>query len=344
MQKLSRRNAVSMIGLSFLGTSCLSFKKEPGEMIERGKMKPAALKKGDLVGICAPAGCVSDPGEVREFTDVLKDLGFKVRNGKNVAARYGYFSATDEARAAEFMELIRDEEVKGIFFVRGGWGCSRILPFIDFDVIRNNPKVIMGFSDITTLLNAITLKTGLITFHGTNGNASWTSSTMEYFHKLLFHGESLTFYNRQEDLRIRTISGGIAEGELVGGNLTVISSLLGSGYLPEWSGKIVFLEDLKEEPYRIDRMLTQLKMAGVLNGVSGIILGAFRDCVAEEPDRAFTIDEVFDQHFKGLSNPVYANAQFGHVVNKFVLPVGTQVRINANKGTIEMLESGVIKS
>lgn len=343
MNTLSRRNAVSLIGLSILGTSCLSVKNDPQERTASGKIKPKALKKGEMVGICAPAGCVSDPGEVREFTDVLKDLGFKVRIGKNVGSRYGYFSAADEARAAEFMDLVKDPEVKGIFFVRGGWGCARILPFIDFEVIKANPKVIMGFSDITTLLNAITLKTGLITFHGPNGNASWNTRTMEYFHSLLFHGESHTFYNRQEDFKIRTILGGIAEGELFGGNLTVISSMIGSEHLPDWEGKILFLEDLKEEPYRIDRMLTQLKLAGVLDKVEGIVLGAFRDCLAEEPDRAFTVEEVFDQHFKGLNKPVYANAQFGHVVNKFVLPVGTKVRINADKGTIQMLEGGVMK-
>jgi muramoyltetrapeptide carboxypeptidase len=344
MNKLSRRNAVSLIGLSIIGTSCLSVKNDPKEEGTVGKIKPNALKKGDLVGVCAPAGCVSDQGEILEFTDVLKDLGFKVKMGNNIGSRFGYFSAPDESRAGEFMDFIRDPEVKGIFFVRGGWGCARILPFLDFEVIRNNPKVIMGFSDITTLLNAITLKTGLITFHGPNGNASWNSRTMEYFHSILFHGELHTFYNRREDLKVRTIREGIAEGELAGGNLTVVSSMIGSQYLPDWKGKVLFLEDLKEEPYRIDRMLTQLKLAGVLDQVSAVVLGAFRDCTAEEPDRAFTVDEVFDQHFKGLDKPVYSNAQFGHVVNKFVLPVGTKVRVNATKGTIEMLESGVRKN
>ncbi len=343
MSTLSRRKAVSLIGLAVLGTSCLSVKKEAPDNNSMRTIKPKALRKGDLVGICAPAGCVSEPGEVMEFSDVLRDLGFRVKKGKNIGSRFGYFSAPDESRAAEFMEMIGDPEVKGIFFIRGGWGCARILPFIDFEVIRNNPKVIMGFSDLSTLLNAITHKTGLITFHGPNGNASWNSRTMEYFHSLMVHGETHTFQNRTEDLKIRTVQGGVAEGELFGGNLTVISSLIGSDNLPDWTNKILFLEDLKEEPYRIDRMLTQLKMAGVFNQVNGIVLGAFRDCIAEEPDRAFTIDEVFDQHFKGLNKPVYANAQFGHVVNKFVLPVGTKVRINADKGTIQMLEGGVVK-
>lgn len=343
MDTLTRRKAVSLLGLTFLGTSCLSVKKDGTGEGSPNVLKPMALKKGDLVGICAPAGCVSEPGEVLEFTDVLKDLGFRVKKGKNVASRYGYFSAPDESRAAEFMELIKDPEVKAIFFVRGGWGCARIMPFIDFQVIKDNPKVIMGFSDISTLLNAITFKTGLITFHGPNGNASWNSRTLEYFHSLMVHGETHTFFNRSEDLKIRTINSGIVEGELAGGNLTVISSMIGSDYLPDWSGKILFLEDLKEEPYRIDRMLTQLKLAGVLDKVNGVVLGAFRECIAEEPDRAFTVDEVFDQHFKALNKPVYANAQFGHVVNKFILPLGTRVRVNATKGTIEMMESGVRK-
>jgi muramoyltetrapeptide carboxypeptidase len=306
-------------------------------------LKPKALKKGDVVGICASAGSISDPGEVGEFIDVLKDQGFKVKLGKNVAQRYGYFSAKDEERAAEFMSMITDPDVKGIFFIRGGWGCARILPFLDFEVIKLNPKVIMGFSDISTLLNAITLKTGLITFHGPNGNASWNSRTMEYFHSIMVHGESHTFHNRVEDSKIRTINGGITEGELFGGNLTVVSSMIGTDYLPDWKGKILFLEDLKEEPYRIDRMLTQLKLAGLFEKVKGVVLGAFRDCVAEERDRAFTVDQVFDQHFRSLEIPVYSGAQFGHVVNKFILPVGTKVQIDADKGTIKMLESAITK-
>jgi muramoyltetrapeptide carboxypeptidase len=341
MNTLSRRNAVSLIGLAVLGTSCLSVRKEEADEQGSDTIKPKALKKGDLVAICAPAGCISEPEEILEFTDVIRDLGFRVKKGRNIASRFGYFSAPDESRAAEFMEMIGDPEVKAIFFIRGGWGCARIIPFLDFAAIRNNPKVIMGFSDISSLLNAITSKTGLVTFHGPNGNASWNSRTMEYFHSLLFHGKACSFHNRTEDLKVRTIHAGIAEGELFGGNLTVVNSMIGTGHLPDWTNKILFLEDLKEEPYRIDRMLTQLKLAGVLDAVSGIILGAFRDCVAEEPDRAFTIDQVFDQHFKGLNKPVFSNAQFGHVVNKFILPVGTKVRMNADRGTIEMLEAGV---
>lgn len=341
MSTLSRRNAVSLIGLAVLGTSCLSVRKEETEEKVTDTIKPKALKKGDLVAICAPAGCISEPEEILEFTDVLRDLGFRVKKGRNIASRFGYFSAPDESRAAEFMEMVGDPEVKAIFFIRGGWGCARIIPFLDFEAIRNNPKVIMGFSDISSLLNAITSKTGLVTFHGPNGNASWNSRTMEYFHSMLFHGKAFSFHNRTEDLKVRTIHAGIAEGELFGGNLTVVNSMIGTGHLPDWTNKILFLEDLKEEPYRIDRMLTQLKLAGVFDRVNGIVLGAFRDCVAEEPDRAFTIDQVFDQHFKGLNKPVFSNAQFGHVVNKFILPVGTKVRMNADKGTIEMLEAGV---
>ena len=340
MGTISRRDFIPLVGLTVLGASSISAisDDETGKVLS---IKPPALKKGDLVGICAPAGCISDPGELTEFIDVLKDQGFTVKCGRNVKGRKGYFSASDEERAAEFMEMITDKEIKAIFFVRGGWGSARILPFLDFGAIRNNPKVIMGFSDISTLLNAISFKTGLITFHGPNGNASWNSRTMTYFHSLMVHREKMIFRNRPEDMKTRMISTGSAEGELYGGNLTVISSLIGTPFLPDWKGKILFLEDLKEEPYRIDRMLTQLKLSGVLNEVKGIVLGAFRDCEAEEPDRAFTVDEVFDQHFKKLSIPVYSGAQVGHVVNKFILPVGIRVRLNADLGTIEMLETAV---
>jgi muramoyltetrapeptide carboxypeptidase len=241
------------------------------------------------------------------------------------------------------MEMIRDEQVKAIFFVRGGWGCARVMEYLDFDVIKANPKIIMGFSDISTLLNAITLKTGLITFHGPNGNASWNGRTRNWIEQLFFRGEQTSFSNGETDEPFRTINKGTAEGELFGGNLSVVSSLMGTSYLPDWAGKILFLEDVKEEPYRIDRMLTQLKLNGVFDKVSGIVLGRFRDCVAEEKERSFTVDQVFEQHFRGLGKPVLSGAQFGHVVEKFILPVGAKVLMNADTGTLQLLHEVVMK-
>lgn len=340
MKEFTRRQFLPLAGLTMLSASCLSASNDV-KLFEDPKRLPRKLSKGDIVGICAPAGAVKESSEVDEFADVLTQMGFKVRLGKNVRKRYGYFSASDQERADEFMTLIKDTEVNAIFFVRGGWGCARILEYLDFQTIRQNPKVIMGFSDITTLLNAITNKSGIITFHGPGGNSSWNPYSTHYIKEILMEGKNATFQNKAYDAMVKTISPGKAMGELFGGNLSVIAGLIGSDYLPDWDNKILFLEDVMEEPYRIDRMLTQLKLAGVLDRVKGIALGVFRKCEPEEPEISFTLDEVFEQHFTNMDKPVLSGLQFGHTKNKFTLPVGTKVELDADRGTLQMMEPGV---
>jgi muramoyltetrapeptide carboxypeptidase len=326
-----------MLGTALIGASCLSFENDLLENVTSGVILPKRLKRGDKIGICAPAGPIRDISEVNDFVQVLKDLGFKVKIGKNVTGQFGFFSADDKARAEEFMELVEDETLQGIFSIRGGWGCARMIEFLDFDVIQKNQKVIMGFSDMTTLLNAISSKTGLITYHGPSGNSTWNDYSVDYIKRLLLKAEPVIYRNTSPlDAGITTLSPGKASGALYGGNLSVISSLVGSDYLPDWKGKILFLEDVNEEPYRIDRMLTQLALAGVFSMVNGIILGGFRKCYAEEPDRSFTIEEVFEQHFTQLKIPVYSGAQIGHIRNKYTVPVGLTVHMNADEGTFHL--------
>jgi muramoyltetrapeptide carboxypeptidase len=330
-----------MLGTALVGASCLSANSIDFKIPE-ASILPKRLMKGDTIGICAPAGPIRETREVDEFSQIIRDLGFKVKLGKNVTGKHGFFSASDEERADEFMSLIQDEEVNGIFVIRGGWGCARLLELLDFDLIKNNPKVILGFSDLTTFLNAISSRTGLITFHGPNGNSTWNDYSVKYIKELLVEGEQVKFRNNSSaDQKIKTYSQGTAVGQLYGGNLSVLSGLTGSDYLPDWKGKILFLEDVNEEPYRIDRMLTQLKLAGIFDQVAGIILGGFRKCIAEEPDRSFTLEEVFDQHFKGLSIPIYQGAQIGHIRNKFTVPVGLDVKMDADQGTIELMSPAV---
>ena len=342
MSSISRRKFIPLIGTALVGAAALSFNKDTlDELAEPLFIAPQRLKKGDTIGIAASAGPIKDPKEVQEFQDILHRLGYKTKLGKNVFDQVGYFSASDEERASEFMELISDDEVQGIFFIRGGWGCARILDFIDYDIISQNPKVIMGFSDITALLNAITHNTKLITFHGPGGNSTWNKYSVDYINRLIGTAEKVIFKNTAADSKIVTYSSGIGEGICFGGNLSVLCGMVGSKYLPDWNGKILFLEDVGEEPYRIDRMLTQLKLAGVFDQISGLILGNFRKCTPEEPERSFTLEEVFEQHFLESRIPVFYGAQIGHVRNKFTIPIGVNVRINADSGTIEMLESGV---
>ena len=340
MKNFTRRQFLPLAGLSMLSASCISANSN-SILLEKNKRAPKKLIKGDTIGICAPAGAVKEKSEVTDFVAILENLGFKTKLSKHVSERFGYFSASDENRALDFMDLIEDEEVNGIFFVRGGWGCARILEHLDFDKISQNPKVIMGFSDITTLLNVISHKCDLITFHGPGGNSSWNSYSVDYIERILVEGQNIKFENKPNDNPIRTLTKGVASGELYGGNLSVLSGLIGSDQLPNWTGKILFLEDVMEEPYRIDRMLTQLKLAGVFDQISGLVLGEFRKCTPEEPEFSFTLEEVFDQHFKDFGKPVFSGAQFGHTKNKFTLPVGALVEIDATEGSIQMLESAV---
>lgn len=340
----SRRNFVKNTALlSSLAVLSQSFKPLSGLNSSVVKIKAKRLKSGDTIAITSPAGAVWDEAQVEKFTGILKGFGFNVLHGNTLKQKLGYFSGTDADRAKELNVFFADKNVKGIFCMKGGWGCARILEQLDYKIIAANPKVLIGFSDITTLLNAIYTKTGLVTFHGPVGNSGWNEWTSNVFKSIVMNGEQVLFPNGpSEDDKIVTINKGEANGTLVGGNLTVISSLIGSGYLPDWKGKILFLEETTEEPYRIDRMLTQLKLAGVLKQLNGIAIGKFVKCEAEEPHKAFTFMQVFEQHFKPLPIPVFYGLMTGHIENKLTLPIGAEVSMDANLGSVKLNESAVL--
>lgn len=335
---LIKAGALAYTGLMFGGnsTSVLNFS-------ETRKIKPKALKAGDTVAITSPAGAVWDENQIDTFTNILKNLGFNVILGaRTLKEKHGYFAGTDEVRANELNDLFADKKIKGIFCMKGGWGCARILDKLNYKMIKENPKVFIGFSDITALLIAITKQTGLITYHGPVGNSGWNDFTKNAFINVTQQTKPYTFQaNPSGEEDIITINEGNATGELVGGNLTVLTSIIGSGYLPDWKGKILFLEEAKEEPYSIDRMLTQLKLCGVLDSVSGIVFGKCAKCLPEEPLKSFTLNEVLLQHFKPLKIPVFFGAMIGHIENKLTVPIGINASINANKGTISLLEASV---
>lgn len=343
MAKWTRREFIPLLGSgiaasTFISAASSETSSSKYEQVVPPLIRPKALKKGDVIGICAPAGALRSENEITLFTTELESMGFQVKVGPNATNRSGYFAGTDAERASDFMGFIEDAEVRGIFFLRGGWGCARLLPLLDFNTIRLNPKVILGFSDITTLLNAITRRSNLITFHGPTGNSTWNTFSKNSLENVLMHSNLERFKNSNAGI---TYSSGTAEGPLWGGNLSVIVSLIGTDSLPEFDDGILFLEDVGEEPYRIDRMLTQLKLAGVFSETKGVVLGAFRKCTAEEPDRSFTLEEVFEQHFKDVGFPVYSGADIGHTLNKCTIPIGTNARIDADKQVFALLEKAV---
>jgi muramoyltetrapeptide carboxypeptidase len=306
-------------------------------------IKPPALKRGDTVAITSPAGAVWDEKQIATFTEILKGLGFNVIHGQTLKEKFGYFAGTDDLRASELNALFAEKTVKGIFCMKGGWGCARILTKLDYDLIQKNPKVIIGFSDITALLLAITAKTGLVTFHGPVGNSGWNDFTKTVFSGVTMSAKPFIFPgNPFSEEKCVVLNPGKASGELVGGNLTVLSGLIGSDFLPDWKNKILFLEEAKEEPYSIDRMLTQLKLAGVLDVISGFIFGKCAKCLAEEPLKAFTFQEVLEQHIQPLKIPAFYGAMIGHIENKLTVPLGVKATMDAEKASLSLMEASVL--
>jgi muramoyltetrapeptide carboxypeptidase len=302
---------------------------------------PSALKRGDKVIIVSPAGAVFDLKKIEEFIGVLSNLGFVVEVAKSASNRYGYLAGTDQERADDIINAFADNSIKGIFCTRGGWGCARILSSLDYKLIAQNPKVIMGFSDITSLLLAINAKSNLITFHGPVGLSSWDAFSTLCFTNTVFLGERNVFPIGVDDKTI-VLNQGIAQGELIGGNLTVFNSLLGTEYLPNCDNKILFLEELNEDPYKIDRMLTQLKLAGILDKLAGFIFGACTKCVSEDPLQSFTILEVIKHHVLPLNIPAIYNAPFGHTPKKWTIPIGAMAELDTYNLKLELLQSAVI--
>jgi len=304
------------------------------------RLKAPRLKAGDTIALCAPAGAIFHEETIKKASDAFEGAGFKVILGETLRAQYGYLAGTDTLRANELNRLFRDDTVRAIVAMRGGWGCARLLHLLDFGAVRENPKIICGFSDITTLLIALRQQTGLVTFHGPVGNSSLGAFTMEHFLRVVRKGEAFTLTQPAED-PVVTITPGKARGELCGGNLTVLCSLIGSGYLPDWQGKILLVEETEEEPYSIDRMLTQLKLAGVLGKISAFAFGKCTKCEAEEPKRSLTLEQVFADHIRPLGIPAFYGSSFGHVKDKFTLPIGIEAEVDAGTGAITLLEAGV---
>ena len=338
----NRRKFLATAGLASLSLG-VPARNISGEKPVPAIIKPHSLKPGDTIAISSPAGAVWDEAQIDKFTSILSSLGLKVKQGETLRQKFGYFAGTDEFRAGEFNRFILDKEVSAIFCMKGGWGCARLFDKINFEAVKSNPKVIMGFSDITSLLVALNAKTGLVTFHGPVGNSGWNDFTVDYVKRVLMNCEKVEYAYPAEDTdKFYTINPGTAKGILAGGNLTVLAGMMGSAFLPAWKDKILFLEETGEEPYRVDRMLTQLKLAGVLDNISGFIFGKCVKCEAEEPEKAFTLKQVLEQHIVPLKIPAYYGAMIGHIVNKYTVPLGISAEMNADTGILRLTDSAVV--
>jgi len=315
-----------------------------------GPVKPPRLRAGDTVGLIEPAGFTDDAFDLDLVSETILAMGLKPKPAPHLVDRYGYLAGKDADRAADVNMMFADPEVRAVFAVRGGWGCARIMPLLDFAMIRKNPKLLIGFSDITALHLAFAAKAGFTTIHGPNASSSWGSYSWDAFRAVAFDAGTPTLANPQghEDRlaqrigRVRTFRPGVARGRLLGGNLTVLAALMGTPWLPDFSGAILFIEDIGEQPYRIDRMLTQLGLAGVLGSLAGVIFGQCTDCGAAGASYGgFTVSQVLQQHLEPLGIPAFQGGQFGHVANQYSLPLGVAAEMDAAAGTIRLLEPAV---
>ncbi|SVA22803.1 uncharacterized protein METZ01_LOCUS75657 [marine metagenome] len=313
--------------------------------------KPPALLVGDTIAFCAPSGFL-DSVRMSLAKTRLEEKGFHIIREDSIYRRWGYLAGTDAQRASELMSYFKDKSVRAIFPGTGGYGSTRILSMLDYDIIKSNPKIFIGFSDITALHIAFNQLANLITFHTPNpmyglGSKKGLDPISElYFWSLLMNSDDnyeIPFDLYGDSLKVQTMVPGIASGKLVGGNLSLICSTMGSVYEAKTMGSILFIEDVGEAPYRIDRYLSELKLAGKLDLVNGIIIGRFSRRETEAPDRStdFQMHQVFQQYFSKMKVPVIFNFPSGHGSKNVSLPLGCIVEINTDDEIFKVLESPI---
>lgn len=303
-------------------------------------IRPQRLHEGDTIGIVAPSGPVQRE-KLKRALPFFEGLGLHVKLGKHVYRGYGYLAGTDAERLEDFHTMIADPEVKAVICARGGYGAGRIVPQLDFALIRTSPKIIWGYSDITYLHTALRQQTGLVTFHGPMpasdiAKVEFDDLSAQMFRQL-FQPADLLYSEKIAPLYAN--SSARAEGELVGGNLSLLVSTLGTAYEIDTAGKILLLEDIGEEPYRVDGMLNQLKLAGKLSGVAGIAIGDFSGA---EPSRdpSLLLNDVFDHYLYQLDVPVISGFRIGHCLPHFAVPLGTKAVLSGAEKQLK-IKAGV---
>lgn len=350
MQK-RREFITSAIGISatMLLPNTVSAYNQP--VSKKGRVFPKRLKKGDTIGLIAPGFAINKKA-LEEAKTTLKALGFIPYHTKRILLKHGYFSNTDEERAKDLNEMFANPNVDGILCARGGYGCTRIMQMIDYENIRKKPKVLIGFSDITALLNGIHKETGLITFHGPVGSTLNDSYSINQFQKVVMYPKNRLVISNAKiiDAELEnnpeyeryTITKGSATGRLAGGSLTLINALIGTPHEIDFTNSLVCIEDVEEAPYRIDRMLTQLIEGKSFTKAAGIIFGVCVGCDSTVDSKSFTLKNVIMDRIRPLGIPAIYGMSFGHIKNNFTFPIGIKAELNTQKMTLHLLERPVI--
>lgn len=313
-------------------------------------IRPAALRPGDTIGVITPSTPVFDPDDLSMIQPTLRHFGLKTKVGSHVGKRTLTFAESVAGRLDDLHSMFSDPGVRAII-ASGGYGASQLIDQVDYELIRRNPKIFVGFSDVTALHLAIHKRSRLITFYGPSAFSGFSDYTQEYFKKALFRTEPLGVLTNPDESetirpkhRLRTVYPGTATGRLVGGNLSLIAATMGTPFEIETDGRILFLEDVGEDSYRIDRMLTQLRLAGKFDGVKGIIWGECERCGVDFGPTAasiYTQGEVIDNLLKPLGVPVLSGMTIGHTKDMLTLPLGVQATLDADRGTLTILEPAV---
>ena len=314
-------------------------------------IRPKRLHPGDTVALVAPASAPADPKATDRAVAAVEALGFKVQLGRHARRRLGFLAGNDRERAADLMRAFTDRKVHGILCVRGGYGSSRLLPLLDFKAIQTNPKVFAGYSDITSLHCALLTQCGLISFHSPMAASDFAEKDYPKFSCDSFlrvvtepkpYGSIRRGYRKNTVVNLRP---GKATGELVGGNITLLEATIGTRHQPSFRGKILFFEDLGEKPYQLDRILTHLLNAGLLQQVAGVAVGICADCIdpraKETREYRQTLEDVLRDRLLPLNVPVVMGLPFGHVPHNATLPVGGRAVLDANKGDLILTSSAV---
>ena len=311
-------------------------------MAPRGPIvRPPRLAPGATVGLINPCSVPLEADDITAVRRLTERLGLALEVPAVHEGR-----ETVECRAGAINAMFADDRIKALLPMRGGWGCARLLPHLDYKLIAAHPKIVIGYSDVAALLLGINARTGLVTFHGPMGNSAWEPYTVEHLQRILFAGEAATLCaitrdDERSETPLRTITPGRARGRLVGGNLTVLASMVGSKYIGGTDDVILFLEEVREPISEVDRMLTTLEMAGILARVRGFIFGQCTRCPAPDLDGSLTLDRVLDDHVRALGIPAWRGAPIGHVERQLTVPIGLPVEMDATRGTIRLLEPAV---
>lgn len=292
------------------------------------------LREGDTVVLFSPAGPVAEDGRLERAQATLEGIGLRVKVAAHAMSRYGYLAGADDERLADLNDALRDPGVRGLFALRGGYGTMRLLRDVDYDALRSDPKVVIGYSDLTALLNTMTARTGVVTFHGpVASSGAWSERVIDWLRGAIFEGGSIGDLHAEASY---SIASGTASGRLAGGNLSLITALLGTPYAIDFTDAIVLIEEVDEAPYRMDRMLTQLRMSNALSSAKGVIVGECTNC--DVPDDHVYGDvklrDVLAEQLGDLGIPVLAEIEAGHIEEQWTLPIGATARLDTRARTL----------